>query len=172
MLQDHDIQIAIGSNAHDQGGEKIGTVGQVFLDDQTGLPEFATVSTGLFGTSESYVAVTNAEFNGDRLTVPFSKDQVKDAPNVHANGGHLDQAEETALYDHYGMTYSENASDSGLPTNDAGTDNAVGTVGHDTSGPTTDEAMTAPRSASTSEPSSRSADAHACARTSRPSSRR
>ena len=145
MLQENDIQTAIGSTAYDQGGEKIGTVGQVFLDDHTGVPEFATVNTGLFGTSESYVPVTNAEFTGDRLTVPFSKDQVKNAPNVDADGGHLDQAEERALYEHYGMPYSENASDSGLPTGEAETDDTAGTagtVGHDTSGPTTDEAMT------------------------------
>jgi uncharacterized protein (TIGR02271 family) len=142
MLQENELQSVIGSSAHGQDGEKIGTVGQVFLDDQTGVPEFATVNTGFFGTNESFVPITNAEFTGDGLTVPYTKDQVKDAPKVGVNGGHLDQAEERALYDHYGVPYSENASDSGLPTGDASTHDTSGVVGHDTSGPTTDEAMT------------------------------
>jgi uncharacterized protein (TIGR02271 family) len=62
------------------------------------------------------------------------------------DSGHLDQSEERRLYDHYGMTYSERSSDSGLPeggtTGTTGTSDTRGTVGHDTSGPTTDDAMT------------------------------
>ena len=146
MLQQDQIQQAIGSTAYDSNGEKIGTVRQVFLDDETGHPEFATVNTGLFGTNESYVPISNAELSEDRLTVPFTKDQVKDAPNVSADGGHLDQSGERTLYDHYGMGYTERSSDSGLPTDhgqDHGTaDTQAGVVGHDTSGPTTDQAMT------------------------------
>jgi stress response protein YsnF len=41
-------------------------------------------------------------------------------------------------YEHYGLNYSERRSDSGLPANGA----EGGQVGHDTSGPTTDDAMT------------------------------
>jgi uncharacterized protein (TIGR02271 family) len=145
MLQQDQIQQAVGSTAYDSNGEKIGSVGQVFLDDETGHPEFATVNTGLFGTNESYVPISNAELSGDRLTVPFTKDQVKDAPNVSADNGHLDQSGERALYEHYGMGYTERSSDSGLPTGGADPDTTgteTGVVGHDTSGPTTDQAMT------------------------------
>lgn len=135
MLDNTQAQRVVGSTAYDDGGSKIGSVGQLFLDDQTGRPEFVTVNTGMFGTSESFVPVAEATWDGERLTVPFSKDQVKDAPRVDADGGHLDQAEERRLYDHYGMPYSEAASDSGLPSGtgetagagftDAGTDDAM-----------------------------------------------
>ena len=42
-------------------GEKIGPVKQVFLDDQTGVPEFATVSTGLLGSRQSFVPLAEAQ---------------------------------------------------------------------------------------------------------------
>jgi uncharacterized protein (TIGR02271 family) len=60
---------------------------------------------------------------------------------VDAEGGHLSQEEERRVYEHYGLNYSERTSDSGLPT-DTGPQTDGSTVGHDTSGPTTDEAMT------------------------------
>src|SRR3954467_12540755 len=90
MLTDNDVRQVIGATAYGEDGDKIGKVGQVFLDDQTGKPEFVTVNTGLFGTKETFIPVQAATFNGDRLVLPFSKDKVKDAPNVDADGGHLD----------------------------------------------------------------------------------
>ena len=147
MIRENEIQTVVGHTAYDSTGDKIGRVGHVFLDDETSQPEFVSVNTGLFGMNESFVPVSNATIEGDRLVVPFSKDQVKDAPNVDVDSGHLDQSEERRLYEHYGMTYSERTSDSGLPSGGDGvatttSDTSHGVVGHDTSGPSTDEAMT------------------------------
>lgn len=150
MINENELRNVIGRNAYDSNGDKIGKVGHVFLDDETGRPEFASVNTGLFGTSETFVPIADASVDGDRLNVPFTKDQIKDAPNVDADGGHLDQSEEARLYQHYGMSYSEQSSDTGLPSghDDADghghdrDDNVHGTEGRDTSGPTTDDAMT------------------------------
>jgi uncharacterized protein (TIGR02271 family) len=146
MLSDHQVQDAIGRNAYGNDGEKIGRVGQIFLDDQTGEPEFATVNTGMFGTSENFVPLAEASFSGDSLTLPYSKDIVKDSPQVDPENGHLSQAEERRLYDYYGLPYSEAASESGLPVGNGHAETTgttdQGAVGHDTSGPTTDEAMT------------------------------
>ncbi len=153
MINENEIQHVVGHTAYDSNGDKIGSVGHVYLDDETGQPEFASVNTGLFGMKETFVPIANASVDGDRLVVPFTKDQVKDAPNVDVDSGHLDQSEERRLYEHYGMTYSERSSDSGLPAGGVGTDTYAdtdtrttdtsdGIVGHDTSGPTTDDAMT------------------------------
>jgi uncharacterized protein (TIGR02271 family) len=143
------LSSVLGKPVYGSDGEKIGKVGQVFLDDVTGKPEWVTVQTGMFGNKESFVPVGQSEFAEDGLTVPFDKDIVKDAPQVDADQGHLSQEEEADLYRHYGMDYSEEYSDSGLPNGQANGDradirdgNGHGTVGHDTSGPTTDEAMT------------------------------
>ncbi len=146
MLSEQDAREAIGSTAYSSDDEKLGKVGQVFLDDQSGQPEFITVQTGLFGTNESFIPVSDANFAGDRLTVPYTKDKVKDAPNVDADGGHLDRDEEQRLNEYYGMDYATSR-DAGYVDTDRDTDydrtsDTDRSVGHDTSGPTTDEAMT------------------------------
>jgi uncharacterized protein (TIGR02271 family) len=153
MLTEDQAREVIGATAYGDDGEKIGKVGQLFLDDQTGQPEFVTVNTGFFGTSESFVPVADATFNGDRLVVPFSKDKVKDAPNVDLDGRHLDESEEQRLYEYYGLSSSQTSGYTDTDTTTAGyadttrttdtdRDITTGTEGHDTSGPTTDDAMT------------------------------
>jgi uncharacterized protein (TIGR02271 family) len=139
----------IGSTAYGSDGEKIGKVGQLFLDDETGQPEFVTINTGFFGTSETFVPLHEASMDGDRLTVPYTKDKVKDAPHVDLDGRHLDREEERRLYEYYGRSYGDHGTDYGtdLGTDlSAGTDATAGvgtgTEGYDVSGPETDTAMT------------------------------
>src|SRR3954463_13079719 len=103
MLNETDARRVVGATAYGGDGEKIGKVGQVFLDDQSGRPEFVTVNTGLFGTNETFIPVSGASFSGDRLELPYTKDKVKDAPNVAVDSGHLDESEEQRLYEYYGM---------------------------------------------------------------------
>src|ERR671920_2277202 len=105
MLDVQDARSIMGATAYGSDGDKIGKVGQVFLDDQSGRPEFVTVNAGLFGTSETFIPVSGASFTGDRLEVPYTKDKVKGAPNVGVDSGHLDESEEQRLYDYYGMGY-------------------------------------------------------------------
>jgi uncharacterized protein (TIGR02271 family) len=155
VITQQDINTIIGSNAVDADGDKLGKVGQVYLDDQTGSPEWATVSTGLFGTSETFVPLTDASVSGGTLRVPYQKAKVKDAPRVDADQGHLSPEEEAELYRYYGVGVggtqtagydTDTTRTAGYDTDTtvaAGTDtNRHGTVGHDTSGPTTDNAMT------------------------------
>jgi uncharacterized protein (TIGR02271 family) len=139
-------------------GDKIGSVGQVYADDADGQPTWVTVKTGLFGTSESFVPLEGARLEGDDVVVPYTKDQVKDAPRVDTNG-HLEPSEEDRLYDHSGLAgagraYTDTAAgrdggfdrtqtDSGFAaTGGFSAADANDTVGRDTSGPTTDDAMT------------------------------
>ena len=42
----------IGQTLYSSDNEKIGKIGQVFLDDDTDRPEFLTVNTGLFGSKD------------------------------------------------------------------------------------------------------------------------
>lgn len=165
MISENDIQQVQGADVYSSDGDKIGRAGQVYLDDETGRPEWVTVHTGLFGTNESFIPLSDAQLSDDRVTVPYTKDQVKDAPNVDPDNGHLSQDEERNLYQHYGLGYSERRSDSGYADSGvgdaglAGTAEAggltdddrrgdsrdladTGTAGHDTSGPNTDDAMT------------------------------
>ncbi|GGS23232.1 photosystem reaction center subunit H [Streptomyces aureoverticillatus] len=92
-----------GLTAYDRTGDKIGSVQQVYLDDQTGRPEWVTVKTGLFGMKESFVPLAGARREGDDLKVATTKDVVKEAPRVDADQ-HLDPSQESELYAHYGLT--------------------------------------------------------------------
>jgi uncharacterized protein (TIGR02271 family) len=122
-------------------GQKIGTVADVYFDKDTRQPEWALVTTGLFGTKHSFVPITTASAGADGLQVPFTKDQVKDAPRLD-DDGELSEDEELILSQHYGMSYSEAPSDTGLPGGAPETGRGRGPVGNDVSGPETDEAMT------------------------------
>ena len=132
----------------DPAGDKLGTIDAIYLDDETGQPEWATVTRGLFSAKAAFVPLAQAQDMGDSVQVPYDKDQVKDAPSMEADG-QLSQDEEAELYRHYGLDYSQHRSDSGLPAGERdrdrdGIDDHVQdtAVGRDTSGPTTDDAMT------------------------------
>jgi uncharacterized protein (TIGR02271 family) len=143
MIDNNQIEQVIGQSVYGTDGDKLGKVGQVYLDDETGKPEWATVQTGLFGTKESFVPLAQAELTGNGLTVPYPKDHVKDAPNVEVEQGHLSPDEEAQLYRHYGLEYSKRRSDSDRPAQGGtGQGEQSRSEGHDTSGPTTDQAMT------------------------------
>src|SRR3954468_7163792 len=163
MIGTETISRVIGKDVYDTSGQKIGSASEVYLDDESGQPEWVTVRTGLFGTKESFVPIRDADLTDDGVRVPVSKDQVKDAPKIDADG-HLSPEDEQELYRYYsidlgngrglndtgttGPTTTESTTGmattgttTGTTTGYTDTD-ARGTVGHDTSGPTTDDAMT------------------------------
>ncbi|MFI1190591.1 PRC and DUF2382 domain-containing protein [Streptomyces californicus] len=92
-----------GLTVYDNDGEKVGSVGRVYVDDDTGKPDWVTVKTGLFGMKESFVPLAGARRVGSDLHVAHPKESVKDAPRVDADA-HLSVAEEEELYRHYGLT--------------------------------------------------------------------
>ena len=155
MIGTDTISRVIGQDVYDESGEKIGSAAEVYLDDETGQPEWVTVRTGLFGTKESFVPIRNADLTDDGVRVPVSKTQVKDAPKIDTDG-HLSPEEEQELYRYYGMGggMGTEADDRDHPDHRDDRHGrrghaqrrrrteTRGTVGHDTSGPTTDDAMT------------------------------
>ena len=114
----------------------MGTVGQVYVDEQDGSSNWLTIITGLFGMSETFVPVERASWDSEAVTVPYEKDFIKDAPRIDSDG-RISPAEEEELYRYYGMTHDATNS---APT---GRDSAsTGGPGHDSTGPNTDTAMT------------------------------
>jgi uncharacterized protein (TIGR02271 family) len=166
-MTEFDVNALSGTTVVDTGGNKIGKVGQVYLDDQTGQPEWVTVKTGLFGTKESFVPLALAQHDGGQLTVRATKDQVSGAPQVDEDG-HISQQEENEIYRYYGLSgdgsgggdgqtgtsgYATSGTSGQGTAGTAGTTGTAGsagttsgyetaTAGHDTSGPDTDDAMT------------------------------
>jgi uncharacterized protein (TIGR02271 family) len=125
-----------GRKAVDPDGEKIGSIDEIYMDTETGRPEWLAVKTGLLGSRVSFIPIAEARDAGGDVHVPYYKQQVKDAPNADPDG-ELSQEEEGSLYRHYGLDYPEARSDSGRPRG-----KGREPVGRDTSGPTTDDAMT------------------------------
>jgi uncharacterized protein (TIGR02271 family) len=82
--------------------ELVGPIGEIYVDDVTGVPDWVTVRTGLFGTAETFVPLENARVQEGDLVVPYAKDLIKDAPRVDADGA-LSPQEEQVLYRHYGV---------------------------------------------------------------------
>ena len=159
-----------GGNVLTSPGDKIGGIGQIYLDNNTSEPSWVTVKTGLFGTKESFVPLSDARVDGDDVVVGYDEAKVKDAPRVDPDGA-LSEQEEDQLYDYYGLgggtgyattgtaTSGTTTTDTTYETAGVGTagyetrdrdvdtrsdrsDTRRATVGHDTSGPTTDDAMT------------------------------
>lgn len=104
MTKNFNLENIDGATVYDQHNDKVGTVKEIYLDDQTGTPRFATVSTGLFGMKETFVPLEAARpvADGD-LKVPFTKDFIKDAPNIDPDG-HLEPSEERRIFEYYGTS--------------------------------------------------------------------
>lgn len=117
-----------GRTVVDSDGDKIGTLEEIYLDTDTGQPEWGTVNTGLFGMKQSFIPLAQSNPARGEVVVPYSKSQVKDAPSIDPDG-ELSPEEEQQLYRHYG--FAENT----------GRDTRRDT-GQDVSGPNTDDAMT------------------------------
>ncbi|MFD4671358.1 DUF2382 domain-containing protein [Lentzea sp. NPDC058450] len=103
MIDQKHVEALYDCDVIDNHGEKIGSVKRVWLEDGTGRPMWAEVHTGLFGMKESFVPIQQGEVAGGGITVPVSKQQVKDAPSVHTSDDHMSDEEQEALYRHYGM---------------------------------------------------------------------
>jgi|SRR5215218_6649328 len=95
-----------GEDLADRDGEKIGRIDEIYLDADSGEPEWALVQTGLFGNKRTFVPLAGATESDGQLRVPLEKGTVKDAPQVEPNG-QLSKPEEAKLYRHYGMEYAE-----------------------------------------------------------------
>jgi uncharacterized protein (TIGR02271 family) len=151
MATMQDIETWRGRTLVDRDGDKIGKIEDVYLDRSTGEPEWIAVKTGMFGSNVSFVPIHDATTDGDDIRIGHEKGLVKDAPNVDADG-ELSPEEERRLYQHYGRSdYDEWTPDSEDRTeatfgrdmrDDDDRDFDDDTVGRDTSGPMTDDAMT------------------------------
>ena len=81
LQKDRILQLR-GEALYDRDGDKIGTVDEIYLDADSGAPEWALVSTGLFGSKSTFVPVSEATESEGGLRV------VRDLPAPsHSLGG-------------------------------------------------------------------------------------
>ena len=126
-----------GRTLLDRDGGRIGIIDAIYLDDRTGQPEWALVNTGLFGTKSSFVPLAQAFQSDHDVLALYDRQLVNQAPRMDPDG-QLSEAEERQLWRHYGLDYD--TTDRSVATARDATGRARG--GPDTSGATTDAAMT------------------------------
>jgi uncharacterized protein (TIGR02271 family) len=149
MTTTEELQNMEGQTAVDVNGAKLGKIGQIYVDDQTGQPLWVTITTGMFGTKQSFAPLHGSRSEGGDLHLAVTKDMVTDAPGVEADG-HIEDSENEALYTYYSGYLGGTAPDASYQdqgqgyAGDARDDLAGGDriQGRDTSGPATDGAMT------------------------------
>lgn len=95
------------ATAYDSENEKLGSVKEVYVNDGTGQPDFIEVGHGLFGMNSSLVPLRGHRLEGEELRLAFSKDRIKDSPNLDADA-HLSGDQLDTLYRHYGLENTEN----------------------------------------------------------------
>jgi uncharacterized protein (TIGR02271 family) len=113
MIATQDIQELIGAEAVGPDHDKLGKVGQVYVDSDSDRPVWVSVKSGLFGTSETLVPLEGAEWDHSALHLAFSKDRVKDAPRVEPDA-ELTPGEQERLYDYYGIGSGTTAGTGGV----------------------------------------------------------
>jgi len=161
MISNDQLTSLTGRAMHGSDGAKIGKIVDVYESTDGGQEgTFVTVHTGMFGGKASFVPLSKASMQGENVVVPYDKALVKDAPQVEADQD-LTSAEEERLYQHYrlqratspapapapGRHAEETAVPRGTKRQDSDGDGVFDdvkdtAVGRDTSGLTTDDAMT------------------------------
>lgn len=112
---DKDVAMGwLGRTVVDRDGTEIGACTGVFLDDGTQLTEW--VCSEVDGVAVFIPAVGATESTGN-VQVAVSRSDVASAPAV-GDAQHISAEEEAALYRHYGIPHSREASPTLLPTGD------------------------------------------------------
>ncbi len=101
MLRQEEIRNLAGRAVYDRKDDKIGKAGQIYLNGYTNQPEWLGVHTGLFGMSESFVPLGDAQLRGDKVYVAYEKEQVKYAPNIDPGAQGMSSDQVAQLYDYY-----------------------------------------------------------------------
>ena len=93
------------------GGDRLGAVDQIFLDEATGTPEWVLVS---LDDGAAFVPLAGATVEERAIRVDQDAERVQAAPRPEA-GETLSVGDEKRLYEHYGLEYSQAESSTVLP---------------------------------------------------------
>ena len=99
-------------------GAQVGLIEGIYVDRETGRPEWALVDLDDGDARRAFVSLTGAGETEGKVHVPCERERITGAPLLPTVGT-LSRLEETRLYDHYGIAYSTAASPSVLPAAEA-----------------------------------------------------
>ena len=93
-----------GRDVLDSGGQRLGGVREIYLDRETGRPEWVLVD--VTDSEARFVPLANADVESWSIRVAHDAEKIRSAPGIGAEP-RIDQSEERRLYAHYGLGYSE-----------------------------------------------------------------
>lgn len=104
MISDDQAGLLLGKDLLEaESGDRIGEALQVYLDAETGLPEWVMTRTGILGTNARFVPLAEARLDERGIVVPYDKDTVKKAPEIGESSALPSRDQELQLYEHYGL---------------------------------------------------------------------
>lgn len=106
-MTNRNIRDLAAATAYDKNGDKLGSVREVYVNDETGQPDFVEVSHGLFGMSSSLVPLRGHQFDDKELRLAFTKDRIEESPKID-DDSHLSDEQQDVIYRHYGLESTEN----------------------------------------------------------------
>ena len=95
-----------GRTLLDRNGDKIGTIEEIYLVEDTGQPEWALVKLGRLGGRARLVPLAGAAPVAEGIRAAYRKSAVADAPQVASDPS---EDEVAAVYRHYGIDYRDDA---------------------------------------------------------------
>lgn len=106
-----DFDAWAGRDVLGPGGDRLGAVDQIFLDEATGTPEWVLVS---LDDGAAFVPLAGATVEEEAIRVEQDAERIQAAPRPEA-GETLTIADKKRLYEHYGLEYSREESPTVLP---------------------------------------------------------
>ena len=91
-----------GFKLDDLGGSTVGKIEGVYVDEESGEPEWLLARMGRFG-HHCLVPARDAVGAAGHVWVPYSREQIRKAPRMDAAGKPLELESEEALLEHYGV---------------------------------------------------------------------
>jgi hypothetical protein len=103
-----------GFRVDDVYGARIGTVQDIYVDQETDAPCWILAKLGRFSDAYALLPIRDAVVGAGHIWIPFEKDLVRRAPQV-APGMPITQELERSLCMHYGVMSSRGAEIAEIP---------------------------------------------------------
>ncbi len=102
------------ATVYDSQGDKVGKVEDLFIDEETGRPEWVQIDTGVLAP-HALVPAEKLSRSEDGWVAPYTTDHITSAPRVDAKADTISQTDERKLYEHYDVQYGSEGSGTLLP---------------------------------------------------------
>jgi hypothetical protein len=91
----------VGSRVDDVYGARVGSIDSIYVDAESGEPQWIIVGLGRFSGSQVPVPLHDAIAGSGHVWVPYERDLIRKAPELSAGLPPLSRERELAACDHF-----------------------------------------------------------------------